>query len=155
MNLHDKTKIKIKQLFDMGNIFCETQSEKYIDRPDVIFIVSAFEKAFGEFSFKLRLKKDYDIELYHDEIFNLDNILSSWREHLVYRLPDDSDKGNDLYSVLFSVLQGVDTIIDEDHFYWEEDEEDEEITNEEDNYDLEPDIHLSSHDDDDYLERTF
>lgn len=156
MKLHDKTKDKIKQLFEMGDNFCETQIEKYAAYPDVMFVVGAFDTAFRDFSFKLRMKKEYSVEIYHNEIFDLDNVLSSWQEHLAHHLPDNSHNSNDLYSVLFSILQGAESIIDDDHFYWEEDEE--EIEDEEIIETIKPSIHdeedIGNHDDD-YLEKTF
>lgn len=123
MKLHDKTISKINQLFNMGEGFCEQQLVKYEDAPDVSFIINAFDTIFTDFKFKLKIKEAYTIELYHEEIFNFDSIMASWREHLTYYITSDSNDKNDLYSVLFSILQGIETIVEDDHFYWEEDEE--------------------------------
>lgn len=127
MTLHDKTLGKINQLFNMGDIFCEQQLIKYQEAPDVSFIIGAFEKIFSDFNFKLKLKKEFTIEQYHEEIFNFDSIMASWREHLIYYISTDSNSKNDLYSVLFSILQGIETILEDDHFYWDEEEIEEHI----------------------------
>jgi len=163
--LHDKTKLKVKRLFEMGDTFCDTQLEKYSEFPDVLFVVDAFGRAFNDFSFKLRVKKDYTLDTYHEEIYELDSLLSAWREHLVHNFPNDTKTNNDLYDVLFSVLQGVETLCDDDHFAWEEDEDEKESslsTEEQDsisdhieNYDIDPDLELSCDDEHDYIERTF
>jgi len=120
MKIHDKTKAKIKQLFDMGDVFCEQQLLKYEDAPDVSFVINAFEKIFTDYKFKILMKNDYTVEMYHDDIFNFDSVMSSWREHLAYYIASDMNDKNDLYSVLFSILQGIETILDDDHFYWDE-----------------------------------
>ena len=123
MNLHKKTQKKIMQLFDIVDIFCEQQFEKYEDYPDVLFVINAYEKIFGEFKYKIKMRDDYTVEMYHEEIFNFDSIMSSWQKHLTYYIASDKNDKNDLYSVLFSTLQGVETIIDDDHFYWYEEQD--------------------------------
>ena len=121
MKLHDKTKDKLRLLFNHADNFCEKQLELYSEFPDVVFMVTVFETAFSDFSSKLRIKKVYTQEQYHEEIFEIDSILSNWRNHLTYRFPTEtSENNNDVYSVLFSILQGSEDIISEDHFYWED-----------------------------------
>jgi len=123
MKLHDKTIGKIHKLINMGEDFCEHQLVKYEEAPDVSFVINAFDTIFTDFKFKFIRKKDYTIELYHEEIFNFDSIMSSWLKHLTYYITSDSNDKNDLYSVLFSILQGIEAIMEDDHFYWEEDED--------------------------------
>ena len=149
---HDKTKAKVKKLFSIGDSFCDSQLEKYSDSSDIMFIVEAFSTSFSDFDFKLRTSKNYDIEMYHNDIFDLDSILSSWKSNLVYNLPYDNDNTNDLYTVLFSILQGVEELLDDDHFYWEEDEEKRQEI--ESSIDLDLEYSLTTNDDD-YIERTF
>lgn len=155
--IHDKTKEKVKKLFSMGDSFCEKQLEKYSNYPDVMFIIDAFSTAFNEFDYKLRRSKIYDVGKYHEDVFELDSILSSWKSNLIYKLPYDNDNANDLYTVLFSILQGVEELLDDDHFYWEEDEDNLENAKEDysDEMDFEPDYRLSTDEDENYIERTF
>lgn len=155
--LHEKTKVKIKKLFEMADTYCDLQLEKLSDYPDALFIIDAFSTMFRESSFKLRAKSGYTCEDYHNDIFEFDLIISSWSNNLVHFLPQASDTNNDLYIVLFSLLQAAETICDEDHFAWEEDEidteEDEDKTYD---FDINPGISLTSDDEEDnYIEREF
>jgi len=122
MKLHHKTLAKIEKLFNIGLSYAETQEEHYKMCPDMIFIIESYTDFVSSLKFKLKNKENYTQENYHDEIYDYDSMISAWREHLVYRLPDENNENhNDMYSVLFSTLQAADSLIDDDHFYWEED----------------------------------
>lgn len=170
--IHDKTKEKVKNLLVLGENFCESLEETYESHPDVLFVVDAFAKKFYDLRFQIVAKKDYAVELYHDDIFSFDSVMSSWGQHLTHKFPNTTETNNDIYDVLFSVLQGVETLFDDDHFFWEEEVEEEvehmEVgENPTDYYDDKADdtdseeqerIYLAStseDDEDDYLERTF
>jgi len=154
--LHDKTKIKVKTLLDMGIRFCKTQEEKYKNAPDVSFMTNAFVNIFTDFNFKFGFKKDYGETNFHNDIYDFDNIMSSWQENLIYRLPCDEENQNNLYGVLFSILQGISSILAEDHFNWEEDkhtiaEESGTSSSLSGEHDLDVKIEQSADDDKDYL----
>jgi len=126
MKLHHKTLAKIEKLFSISLSYTETQEEQYNTYPDMMFIIESYVDFVSSLKFRLKNKEDYTQENYHDEIYEYDSMISAWREHLVYQLPDENNENhNDLYSVLFSTLQAVDSLIDDDHFYWEEDESNE------------------------------
>jgi hypothetical protein len=120
MQLHNKTINKIKQLFEMSEIFCEQQLIQHETEPDFLFIINSFEKISTDLKFKILMNNNYTIRLYHEDIFNFDSIISNWRDNLSFCIEKDSNK-NDLYSVLFSILQCIETIMEEDYLNFEED----------------------------------
>lgn len=120
MQLHDKTQAKIKKLLDMGWSFLERYES--IKTPDIIFIVSSFEDKFQKINQELMMKK-FNADNFHDSIYDFDNVVSAWMGNLTYRIETEEKSKNGIYDVLFSVLQGIDNLIDEDHFAWEEDED--------------------------------
>jgi len=114
MIMHDRTVDKIRKIFGLGTEFCEEQSEIFKSNPDILFIISAFDKAFDGFSFKLRKKENYTLDDYHEEIYDFDSVMSSWRENLPYNIRFGEEHSNDLYDVLFSTLQAAENIISYD-----------------------------------------
>lgn len=119
MSLHKKTEQKIFDLLYYANCFIKELRKNELT-PDVLFVVVSFENKFSLIFNRLK-NKTFDIETFHGEIFDFDNILFNWMENLSYSIELTKNESN-IYDVLFSVLQGINDLIDEDHFAWEKEE---------------------------------
>lgn len=107
--MNNDTKIKIFELLKLGESFI-TQNYESDLKPDLMFILNAFDKKFSLIKSEISTSK-FDMDKYHDSIYDFDNILSTWFDNLSYKM--DNDDGNSHYIVLFAVLQGIDNIINE------------------------------------------
>ncbi len=117
MILHDKTKNKIETFLEIAISFIEKYDTK--NSPDISFIISAFVSKFKTIKLTISTNnlKSND---YHNDIYEFDNIISSWLSNLPHVLSNTEKTKNNIYDVLFSILQAIDNIIEQDHFYWSE-----------------------------------
>ncbi len=117
MILHDKTKNKIETFLEIAISFIEKYDTK--NSPDISFIISAFVSKFKTIKLTISTNnlKSND---YHNDIYEFDNIISSWLSNLPHILSNTEKTQNNIYDVLFSILQAIDNIIEQDHFYWSE-----------------------------------
>ena len=117
MILHDKTKNKIESFLEIAISFIEKYDTE--NSPDISFIISAFVSKFKTIKFTLSTDnlKSND---FHNDIYEFDNMISSWLSNLPNVLSNTEKTKNNIYDVLFSILQAIDTIIEQDHFYWSE-----------------------------------
>ncbi len=117
MILHDKTKNKIESFLEIAISFIEKYDTK--NSPDISFIISAFVSKFKTIKLTISTNnlKSND---YHNDIYEFDNIISSWLSNLPHILSNTEKTQNNIYDVLFSILQAIDNIIEQDHFYWSE-----------------------------------
>lgn len=117
MILHDKTKNKIESFLEIAISFIEKYDTK--NSPDISFIISAFVSKFKTIKLTISTNnlKSND---YHNDIYEFDNIISSWLSNLPHVLSNTEKTKNNIYDVLFSILQAIDNIIEQDHFYWSE-----------------------------------
>ena len=117
MILHDKTKNKIESFLEIAISFIEKYDTK--NSPDISFIISAFASKFKTIKLTISTNnlKSND---YHNDIYEFDNIISSWLSNLPHVLSNTEKTQNNIYDVLFSILQAIDNIIEQDHFYWSE-----------------------------------
>ena len=117
MILHDKTKNKIESFLEIAISFIEKYDTE--NSPDISFIISAFVSKFKTIKFILSTDnlKSND---FHNDIYEFDNMISSWLSNLPNVLSNTEKTKNNIYDVLFSILQAIDTIIEQDHFYWSE-----------------------------------
>ena len=117
MILHDKTKNKIESFLEISISFIEKYDTE--NSPDISFIISAFVSKFKTIKFILSTDnlKSND---FHNDIYEFDNMISSWLSNLPNVLSNTEKTKNNIYDVLFSILQAIDTIIEQDHFYWSE-----------------------------------
>lgn len=117
MILHDKTKNKIESFLEISISFIEKYDTE--NSPDISFIITAFVSKFKTIKFTLSTDnlKSND---FHNDIYEFDNMISSWLSNLPNVLSNTEKTKNNIYDVLFSILQAIDTIIEQDHFYWSE-----------------------------------
>ena len=117
MILHDKTKNKIESFLEIAVSFIEKYDTE--NSPDISFIISAFSSKFKTIKLTISTNnlKSND---YHNEIYEFDNMISSWLSNLPNVLSNTEKTKNNIYDVLFSILQAIDNIIEQDHFYWSE-----------------------------------
>src|SRR5574344_2939283 len=117
MILHNKTKNKIESFLEIAISFIETYDTK--NSPDISFIISAFVSKFKTIKLTISTNnlKSND---YHNDIYEFDNIISSWLSNLPDVLSNTEKTQNNIYDVLFSILQAIDNIIEQDHFYCSE-----------------------------------
>lgn len=140
MQIHKKTIAKIKQILSMGEVFINRYSDK--GNVAIVFIIYAFEEKFKEINESLE-KNDFNVSEFHDAIYEFDTVMSSWSQNLSYNIDSGNTYSNSIYDVLFSVLQGIDKLIEEDHFAWEDEPTDIPIGNYNDEFD---DLETSSTD---------
>jgi hypothetical protein len=117
MELHDNTTEKINKLLQMGKKFLEKYEEN--ESADVVFICSSFATKFSEYKTDIAIKR-FNSETFKDEIYDFDNVMSSWMNNLPYRI-EVEENNNGIYTTLFSILQGVNSLIGDDHFAWDDD----------------------------------
>lgn len=117
MILHDKTKNKIESFLEIAISFIEKYDTE--NSPDISFIISAFVSKFKTIKLTISTNnlKSND---YHNDIYEFDNMISSWLSNLPHVLSNTEKTKNNIYDVLFSILQAIDNIIEQDHFYWSE-----------------------------------
>lgn len=117
MKLHDKTKNKIESFLEIAISFIEKYDTE--NSPDISFIISAFVSKFKTIKLTISTNnlKSND---YHNDIYEFDNMISSWLSNLPHVLSNTEKTKNNIYDVLFSILQAIDNIIEQDHFYWSE-----------------------------------
>ena len=90
--------------------------EKYEESPDVLFIIESFQKILSELKSKIYFNKSYNIEKLKTDIYKFDIVMYEWRSNLPHKI-DNSDtlikNKNDIYDVLFSLLQTLYGIIED------------------------------------------
>lgn len=111
MDLHEKTKVRINTLLTIVNKFIDTYKT---ESPDIIFIIRSFESKFKQIENDIR-HGVFDVDDYRNNIYEFDHIMNSWMTNLTLIVDSVNGSKNDIYSVLFAVLQGIDNLIDDDN----------------------------------------
>lgn len=154
---------KIRVLLELGISHTEYIRKDYVEQ-DIIFLSNAYEEKFNHFLRKFRLSKEFDLASIREEISEFESALFVWTESLPYKSKTDGEGSNSLYSTLYAVLEGMDTLLEEclvdiqDSEVVDEDDEDEEhhyITDREDITETTVDETHFDEDDYDDVERCF
>jgi hypothetical protein len=127
-----ETRDKIHTILDMGISFIERNETTYKDNPDVMFIFNSFMMKFEEYYHQFRIRNEYDVAKYSDEISNFESALFAWTQTLSHTIPGDNLSSNSFYSVLYGVLVGIETLLEEAMIEYQDSDEYEEDIEEDD-----------------------
>lgn len=122
--LDNKTKFKILSLFDIARKFIDKYND--LDTPDIVFIKSAFETKFNKLTKEIQ-SDSFDVGAYSESITEFDSSLFECIDSLPFKIKT-YEGGNTIHDVLFSVLKGVESILDQYCFESAKSEDSEEPT---------------------------
>lgn len=116
MIIQKTAKNKIINLLDMGLTYCEKIEANYAENHDVLFLVSAFSDKFYKLKSKFHICVEFS-EVDITDLHEFESTLFVWTEGLTHNMAGESLDSNSLYEVLYSVLHGIEYIIEEDQSF--------------------------------------
>lgn len=111
--LDNKTKFKILGLIGIARKFIDKYND--LDTPDIVFIISAFETKFNKLTKEIQTDS-FDVDAYSESIYDFDSSIFECIDSLPFKIKT-YEGGNTIYDVLFSVLKGIESILD--HYCFE------------------------------------
>lgn len=112
--ISNELKNKIIVILTMGTTFIENTKSEYKENADIKFLFNAFDMKFKFYINFFNKEKEFDLLIFKDDITAFENALFAWSETLIHIIPCDSNSKNGYYTVLYGVLQGVESLLEQD-----------------------------------------
>lgn len=121
MKLDEPNKTRILKLLKFAKDFTEQYAD--LDKPDVLFIITAYNNKFTQISRSIH-SGNFDTDGFFDSIYDFDGVMDAWMDSLPFKITMKDNMGNSVYDVLFCVLQAINKIIEDYLFTVEEEKAD-------------------------------